>query len=363
MNCVGSIALLKRLSIPEDTDDPSYRKEGTAMHTVGERCLTNGSDAWEAVNCTVEGVLIDKAMALSVQQYVDYVLPLAQDAKKFYVEHRVTSAEHPQFFGTLDFAAVSKDRVDVVDLKGGKGIIVEPEENPQLMYYAYGLLEAHSEIDDDCLVFLTVVQPRGWHAQGPIRTWETTAGYIRKWAAETLFPAMRDADKGGSLTPGEWCRFCPAKLVCPALGAIARAAATAAPASISRLTDAALAQEYAALAAVRFYTKAVEDELFTRLNGGAVVEGVKLVAKKANRVWNDDAEGELAKTFGDEAFTQPTIKSPPQIEALGPKGQAFVRQHAYTPQAGFTVAPATDRRQGVQVRTPSAVFKDKIKAA
>ncbi len=95
------------------------------------------------------------------------------------------------------------------------------EDNPQLKYYAFGFIEADgADIHpDDEVVTLTIVQPRvPWHPDGVIRSWDTTAGELRKWAYDELLPAMQAAErKDGGFQLGDWCRFCPAKLLCPAM--------------------------------------------------------------------------------------------------------------------------------------------------
>lgn len=105
MHCPGSIALLKLLGIQEQSDDPSYRKEGTAMHACAEHCLTNEQDAWEVIGQEFggDGIIIDQPMALAVQTYIDYVLPLMADADRYYIEYGISSPIHPDFYGKLDF--------------------------------------------------------------------------------------------------------------------------------------------------------------------------------------------------------------------------------------------------------------------
>src|SRR6202043_907979 len=86
------------------------------------------------------------------------------------------------------------------------------------------------------------------------------------------------------------CRFCPAKLVCPLMTSLFGAAMTADPKLVVKLTDESLGRSYKYTAAVKFYLKAMEDETFRRLNCGGEITGVKLVHKRADRVYKPLAE-------------------------------------------------------------------------
>ena len=359
LNCPGSVAFLKRMDLPE-SDDPSYRREGTAMHDAGEFCLVNGVDTWEIVGQEFEGVVIDAAMADAVQIYVDYCRGLMENALDYKIEYSISSPVHPMFYGRLDFAAEHPDVVHSVDLKGGEGIIVDPEDNPQLKYYVYGLIEEHPHWPDDLTVRLTIVQPRGHAALEKIRTWDTTVGAVRTWVKEVLVPAMLATEFDHSLDAGEWCRFCPAKLVCPLLTSLFGAAAKSNPAEILNLDDRSIGRSYQYLQAVKFYVKALQDETMRRLTAGRSVPGTKLVNKKADRVWNSGVEALIRTKFGEKALTTPVPKSPAQIERLGAEGAAFVREFAHTPVTGQTVAPESDPRPAVRITTSSEAFGDAV---
>jgi hypothetical protein len=209
------------------------------------------------------------------------------------------------------------------------------------------------------------VQPRGFHEDGPIRSWTTTVGEIRTWVEAELVPAMDATSYDANLDAGPHCRFCPAKLVCPLLTSLFRAACTANPKEIVNYGNDSLARSWAYSKAVKFYLKALEDETFRRLNMGdnEGFEGVaKLVPKKSNRVWNAEAKAEAKKRFGDEVFTKPEMKSPAELEKLSPAAKAFVAEHAYHPDTGLTVAAWDDPKPAVKVQTTQQAFGDALKA-
>lgn len=387
MNCPGSVALLKELDLPQ-SDEPDYRKEGTAAHAALEQCLTNDADAWEVVGREFEGVKVSVEMADAIQVFIDTVRPSFEGAKERFIERGIDCPDfHPLFYGTVDCGVlwhgtwsvevspdaledmilpsvdpplVEGDILDVNDFKYGQGVVVEVEWNPQVMYYAYGLIRQLS-LHRNSRVRLRIVQPRGFHTDGPVREWVTDAGTIIDWAEGKLKPAMERAETEKSFMAGDWCRFCPAKLACPLMVGLFEAAATHDPKRIPDLSDQALGNSYSLRDAVKHYLKAMEDEAFRRLNAGHEITEIKLVHKKANRVWKDNAESVLKEHFGDKIYTDPTMKSPAQIQALGGLAKELVPEYAYTPESGLTVALASDSRVAVKIKPAEETFATALK--
>lgn len=384
MNCAGSVTLIKRLEdilaemdMPPE-DDPDYRREGTALHEASEHCLRTGVDSWEITGETFNETVIDQPMADAVQVYLDKCRSIMDRAKLHYIEFPVSSPKHKSFYGTLDFAAILGEPATAaqmkalgwaepfilpslvvgLDLKGGEGILVEPEENPQLKYYLYGLIDKNPHWPDETPVMLGIVQPRAYHPSGEVvRTWSTTVGAIRAWVDAELIPAMLRTELDDSLEAGDWCRFCPAKLVCPLLTSLFRAGATANPKDVVNFGDESLGRNWQYREAVKFYIKALDDEMYRRLNAGREFSGVsKLVPKKSNRVFKAEARAEAEARFGEEAFTKPELKSPAELEKHSPKAKEFVKEYAYMPDTGLTVAKWDDPKAGVKVQSSTEAF-------
>lgn len=354
-NCPGSVELLKLLAIHAESDEPDYRAEGIAMHEAAAHILETEAESWEVVGQKFHGVEIDVPMADAIEVYVAHCRRLMPEATAMWIEKGISSPVHELFYGTVDFSALTPLRLHVVDLKGGIGIIVDPEGNPQIMYYAFGIIDAHPELPDELEVELTIAQPRA-PVEPRVRTWVTTVGAIRAWVRDFLVPAMDRVALDHTLTPGEWCRFCPAKLVCPMLAGLFRAAATLDPKIIPNMSDEALGLNWQYVQAVEFHLKAIKEEVFRRLNHGRQPLGTKLVYQKADRVWKEDAAALAEAQFGGEAWGEPKFKSPAQLEKLSPAAAAFVKQHAFTPKAGLTVAASGDRRAEVKVKPSSEVY-------
>jgi len=368
MACGGSVELAKALSESPDEDysvDPEWRKEGSAAHVAAAQCVAHGFDAWELGDRILEGVPATKLELECIQTYVDYCRKVAKEDDEVFVEHtigeKVEDRPHPSFFGTVDFAVFNSERLHVVDFKYGAGIVVDVRRNKQCMYYAYGILRdierEHGSIDPDFPVKITIVQPRTFE-ESPIKVWDTTAGEIFEWARDELLPKMRNP--GNAYAAGEHCRFCPAKIACPLLKGMFAVAATANTKWLKDASHLTLGQEWLMIAPVKMYIKTVEEENFNRLNAGVEIPGVKLVQKKAHRVWKSGATEIFQKEFGDLAMTAPELKSPAEMSKLGKSADERVKEWAYIPTTGYTVAAASDDKPGIKMKTAQETFANVV---
>lgn len=369
MVCPGSVTL----SSGVEDEESDHAALGTAAHELAARCLTNGRDAWEYVGCVwtdeepvgggdVEAKFVTKEMADAVQVYLDWARKfLNRNQGNTFIERRFHCPKiHKEFYGTSDFAHLLNDhRLVVADYKHGAGIVVEVEDNEQLMYYACGILEDLGLWETVEVVDLYIIQPRGWHYDGPIRKWSISVDDLARWLEGTLIPAMERALVSNETASGEHCRFCPARgHACPQLMEEmeeyevmakgiegAKGADPLSPEQIARFL------ELKGRAKIVF--AAAEKTAFNRMQAGVSIPGFKLAPKRANREFRDGAQPEAVKIFGDDAFTKPELKSPAQLADL-PGGEAFVAKYAFKPDAGLTVVPVGDARPAVSRDTKSA---------
>ena len=364
LSCPGSTALVAALGPTDDQADPEYRRRGILAHELASRCLTEGTDCYEEM---AGFPLLGPDDAAAVQAYLNYVRSLHLEGGQFFVERRVHLPEfHPQFYGTVDFALIDRRAgVHIVDYKHGEGVVGEVEDNPQLKYYAFGFIEVdgadiHS---DDEVVTLTIVQPRvPWHPDGVIRSWDTTAGALRKWAYEVLRPAMDSValSAANQFLLGDWCYFCPAKLLCPMTRANTDAALVH-PELPDALSEADMAWYLGLWPATKMFYKALEeraDRLLLAGTAGPELKAVrKVVNKLAFRVWKEDVEDTLTLTLGEAAWVPRHIISPAEAEKL-PGGKDLVREYAFKPDNGLTCVSIDDRRTAVDVK-PMAPMEER----
>ncbi len=229
--CAGSLAL--------EAGAPDVEGEaaawGTACHELSERALRSDKDAiaflGETIKTKAHSFDVDEEMAECAQVYIDYVRErgMAEGARTLIEEKFSLEAINPpiQAGGTADTVIVNpaEDLVEVIDLKTGRGVVVEAVENKQLRTYALGvLLTLKPSVSR---IRVTVVQPRAPHRDGRIRSETFSVIDLMDWTADLLTAmgkaqSARQFHAGGYvidefLTPGQHCQFCKASATCPAL--------------------------------------------------------------------------------------------------------------------------------------------------
>jgi len=399
INCPGSVKATE--DMPDSTSDAAA--EGTAAHELCSICLETGADPSdyagryvdiktkdpkkrfvdtpEDTNDTQRFFEIDEEMVDGVTMYTDHVNSLlspeaiacAHGDTLLEVEQRLDMTHlHPEIFGTGDATVfdVGGRHLDVVDFKYGKGIAVDADDNPQLLLYAAGAARRHHNAQIETLT-MHIVQPRSPHPKGPIRTFEIDLldlfefeDMLAKAAAAT------DADDA-PFNPGPWCHdsFCKLQGVCPAnrarrledagaeFGDIDLNEPTIYP-EVSNLTPEQQAKVLREADGMLSYVKAVQQAAHDAAMAGKTPAGFKLVAKRANRKWIDEAETLAAlkklKASKDEIMTEPKLRSPAQLEKLWPGKNAKERQAAMADlvekkSSGVNLVPADDPRPAVQV--------------
>jgi len=355
MKCPGSVSLSRGV---EDDEDDTFSAPGQAAHSLGELCLKTGQDAWEYVGKPMMhdggAVPVDVEMANAVQVYLDVVRKQHPDRHQgnTWIERQFHCPTiHKLFYGTTDFIYYDEANrtLHVRDYKHGAGIIIEVPWNAQTMYYACGVLEdldLWSKVDT---VVLHICQPRGFHTMGPNREWSISTEDLAKWCDETLIPAMNKAEVSRETQSGEHCRFCPVRgSACPQILADideleGMMEVLDKKGGADKLNNEQLARIRNLTAVAKIADKAAERTMYARINGGESIPGWKMVKARSNREFKPGGEGAAKKQFGDDAYTEPKLKSPAQIDDL-PQGEAFTARWAFKPDAGMTVVKSDDAR-------------------
>lgn len=361
IKCSGSVLAAETL-IGEDSEAAN---EGTHAHAVAEHCLRNNVEPWELLGTKHAGRVINQECSEGVQLYVDYVRERATD--ELVIETMLKADEFQDDDGdTVDAYIVGEAYLHLFDFKYGIGIQKDAKDNPQLLKYAARLL---AKIDKERLpvvgktmiqnVGMTIVQPRGFHQDGPIREHWMTADEVRRWGRNVLKPAMARLEPGQPVqfNAGKHCQFCVvgSNLKCPLTLAIFEriAGLSKEEADLAKGDRLALLKEQSGVA--KQVMRWVDSAVMRSLEEGDKVPGFKLVLQKTDRVWRDEAIIELVEKFGQQALTDPTLKSPAQIDKL-PEGKSFTSRLAYKPKAGYTVAAEEDNRPGERVQSMSETF-------
>lgn len=357
MNCPGSVAMAKEIG-HEETES-IYAREGTAAHAVAEKCLRSGLDPEFYVGQKIEGIKVTREMAASVRIYVDRVRMVAKAAQtEPLIEVRFDLSkggpegkglEPPEpMFGTAD--AVVWDELHgrtlwVLDYKHGQGVTVEAENNPQLMYYALGAVLKLGMNPPPRKIKVVIVQPRASHPDGIIRDWEFEWADLVAFKNELMVAAYATQEENAPLKTGSWCRFCPARAVCPAQEELAVAVAqqefgAMVPATEEQpgslpapytLTEDELLEILDKSDYVIEWLREVQRYADNLLETGTPLPGWKLVAKRANRKWNDEEEviAFLRGVDGveEEDYLPRKLLSPNQTELLLRRVGAELPEH------------------------------------
>lgn len=369
MACPGSVNMER--DIPDRSSE--HAMEGTAAHFLGEEILQGAEyplGELIPVSDREGGEVhfpVTEEMLEAVQVYVDFVNEQTTEGTKRFIEQEfdLDPLNPPApMYGTSDCAIWNPEtrHLHVIDYKHGRGVVVEVEGNPQLMYYALGAVVALRVKPET--ITLSVVQPRAHHADGPVRSWtfgwDTLAAYKR----ELFAAAERTQAPDAPLVTGDHCRFCKAQAVCPAQKALAEDTAQAEFAVVQADPKALPVPETLELdqltralevaPTIEGWFRAIREHVQYLIEVGEEVPGWKLVEKRATRKWNDETAAAewLEQQIGEEAYEDPKLRSPAQAEKqlkklAGKEAAKQMDQFVTKQSSGVTLAPDTDNRPAV----------------
>lgn len=241
MNCPGSVRRCEGVEEPK-SQDTTARDMGTLLHGICEILVRLGSPAVDQVESKTELDVFAELHAsyLELQAKSDEILdswdsillkacrmwrkamagiecflePGWTCAPEYSVDLSTLGIGLPGYMDIMAFGTArggSNIRVVVVDFKGGM-VRVDAENNPQQACYGIGAAEESGA--DDAVIL--IVQPTDEDGESiATRSWYMSPQTIAEWTT-ALQEARRKAEWSDQLTPGEWCTYCPARLVCEA---------------------------------------------------------------------------------------------------------------------------------------------------
>lgn len=401
INCPGSVAATEGMHDPGS----EYAWEGTAAHEVLERSLQGwlrDKDSfpedhlgavievvkdWENPS-DVAGIEVTQEMVDAVRVAFDYVVGQVEGnpGVVVHLERRVSfeAADPPEGLdgGTCDITLWYPDgRLQVIDYKHGRGVLVEVEDNTQAILYALGAVLTDRR--KPRVVITTIIQPRAFHEVGPVRSHTYMWGEMVEWKEHLWERAAATQEPRAPLAVGDWCRFCLAAPTCPAKLAQANEVAgnvfqldppsypgnpadalepVVDPAEKLPVPEQLDTEQLAFIVQhapeVMDWLRTVEAHVTSLLERGVHVPGFKLVEGRSNRQWVDAeaAERYLARKGlkRDERFNLKVI-SPAQAErVLKARGEDLSRirlgTHITKPEGKPKLAPADSPKPAL---TPS----------
>ena len=157
--------------LEEEIDERAsiYAEEGTFMHELAELNLSlyleriSKQEFNKKLQQMRESEFHTEDIENAIQAYVDLVIERINEAGSnalILLEEQVDfSPWVPEGFGTSDVLIISNNTIEVIDLKGGRGVRVEAQDNPQMKLYALGAINGFGFFMIE-KIRMTIIQPR-----------------------------------------------------------------------------------------------------------------------------------------------------------------------------------------------------------
>ncbi len=352
LNCPPSARLEQ--SIKEDDTSP-FAYEGSQAHTLAEKklkayLLTGRIDD---IECE------DAEMQRYTDDYVAYVIGLYNEAPdaKLFVETRLSFTDIvPYGYGTADAVIIRDGTIDLIDLKYGRGVKVEAENNPQLQIYAIGAIKEWGDLYDIKQVRTHIYQPRLNH----IEVAEYSTLELLEWGKLKVKPIAKLAYAGkGEYKAGHWCRFCKARQRCKAR---AEQVTDLEPKDPALLSAQELAELLPRLSELIKWANEVEDYSLKEALKGVKIPGYKVVESQSRKRLKDGFADYMAgRGFDQSVYMEaPKLKSMTALKKeLGvPLFDEVTKDFIYRPAGKPTLAPDSDKRK--EFATAQADFMEEI---
>jgi hypothetical protein len=333
--CAGSVQAQE--NYPDNESDAA--RDGTASHWVCESVLKSYQS--ESVTTCAEyvgktapnGVMISDEMADGADLYVKHVLSLCQAnglLSAMRVEETVAIERvHADNGGTPDVVIYDEKNgvIHVIDYKFGYGV-VEAVENWQLIDYSIGIVDSLAGnmpglVDQLLTINMTVVQPRAWHDEGPIRSWSITGDQLRGYANRLRSKAEIAVMDDPTTVAGKHCEYCTARADCTTLkNADYRARDYVESLQLRQIPADDMSTELEhidrAFDLIKARRDALTDQAMERIRGGELIPGRALGNGQGRYKWSkpDDEVFALGDLLNINLRKKPQPVTPTQAKKL-----------------------------------------------
>jgi Protein of unknown function (DUF2800) len=312
--------------------DTIYAQRGAALHAAMalliERERALDSLAGETIGeYAITRDDVENALRPALA-HVDALLD--QPGAEYYLERRVAFPTIETAFGTADLIVRINGVANVVDHKFGAGARVVARDddglNPQLAFYAAAARHSLPRFFADGVerVVLTILQPQTIEEDAELASsTEATPAELDDFVLR-YHAACRDAlGPSPHRERGAWCRFCPAKPICPEhTGPLLDLAQFSPPPPPAASPDRnaylqALAGGLSLIDAIKDLQTALHDQAKQAMLAGWVVPGYVLANGRVNRDWSDEqaAIATLLRLGLERAdLIDDQLRSPKQVE-------------------------------------------------
>lgn len=302
---------------------------GTASHwAAAEQLAGRLCDVGQIAD---NGIVLDDEMLKGADLFFDDVVktlaPFGLRPEQGLIERRVEIPRvHPQSWGTPDYAILIDGhprRLLLWDYKFGHRV-VEAFENWQLAEYIAGITQGLDDLAAPVEITATIVQPRGYHRDGPVRRWHTSLLALRAQITIASNAAHAALGPDPAARVGPECRDCRGRHACEALqraGFAAMDQATAITPAV--LTPAAAGLELRlvrqALARLQARQSGLESQVNAQLRAGQAVPGWRIESSAGREKWTTPAAAvaALGEAFGVTVMKPAEPITPRQAREAG----------------------------------------------
>lgn len=373
INCPGSIQLEENFE-----DKPSqFAEEGTNAHALGEAKIRLATKEYNRTKYhnAIRNLEITEDMEDYAESYKNYVIERYNSALQktpdaiLMLEQRLDFSKYvPDGFGTGDAVIIAEGKLEIIDLKYGKGVEVSAVDNPQLRLYALGAYEAFDMLYGFDTVEMTIYQPR----LDNISSENISVAELLEWGESVKKAAqLANNDSVIECVAGKHCDtgFCKARPVCRAYAEERQKMAVYDFKPPAMLTVAEIADIIEQSASLEKWAKLVCDyALEQAYKHGVEYPGYKVVEGRSNRKYSKP-DSEVAKILTDNGYQESDIlvhklKGITDIEKLlGKKTFAEVLgSYVVKPPGKPTLVCSEDKRPAINSATQAQEdFKNDIK--
>lgn len=373
INCPGSIQLEENFE-----DKPSqFAEEGTNAHALGEAKIRLATKEYNRTKYhnAIRNLEITEDMEDYAESYKNYVIERYNSALQktpdaiLMLEQRLDFSKYvPDGFGTGDAVIIAEGKLEIIDLKYGKGVEVSAVDNPQLRLYALGAYEAFDMLYGFDTVEMTIYQPR----LDNISSENISVTELLEWGESVKKAAqLANDDSVIECVAGKHCDtgFCKARPVCRAYAEERQKMAVYDFKPPAMLTVAEIADIIEQSASLEKWAKLVCDyALEQAYKHGVEYPGYKVVEGRSNRKYSKP-DSEVAKILTDNGYQESDIlvhklKGITDIEKLlGKKTFAEVLgSYVVKPPGKPTLVCSEDKRPAINSATQAQEdFKNDIK--
>jgi len=371
--CPGSVQAQAKIDLIEPSNPAAL--EGLAIHSLAAKCLKENKDPYECIGETVEvqdnynetiEYTVNDDFAFAVRMYRNTILGILKehelDQKTLQIESRFQIPEIDKAAkGTTDCAFVASDTLYVFDLKGGRGIVIDPKENKQCMYYAIRpFLSARMFIKR---IIIGIIQPRAKEGEF-IKMWETTPARMDLFIKELKTAIGLTRVKDPIFQVGSWCRFCKAQGSCPVIqNSLVTQLKEVAPQiesvfpKITELSPEQIGRALPALEVIKGFIGNLEGYALTLASKGEDIPNYSLVKGKKQRRYKDEQAvvDEFGGELGDDLYGERKLRTPAQLEKI--VGKEKLNDFVFIPEGELKLVPTKEAKDFIS-RKVQDVFKD-----